>query len=1081
METYSDEYEMCPHCGYVYGTPAEEAIHIEPGTVLHNRYQVGRVLGYGGFGVTYLGWDTRLEQKVAIKEYLPTEFSTRMPHQTQVTVFEGDKSEQFNDGMTKFVEEAKKLAKFQSESGIVKIFDSFQENDTAYIIMEYLDGEILTTYLQNRGTIDEDEAVRMLIPVMKSLKVVHDAGLLHRDIAPDNIFITKDGNVKLIDFGSARYATTSHSRSLTVIVKPGYSPEEQYRSHGDQGPHTDVYALGATLYKMITGKTPPDAMERRTTYETKSKDILTAPHKLCKGISPSRENAILNAMNVRIEDRTPDIDTFLSELQAEKVKRRYGKIKRIDVYAWPIWLKIALPAVLSLLIVFGALLATGVIKFSLFSSEIVVPEGMVVVPDVENMDKDEAINEIQTNKLVVSTGGNITSKYIEAGKIVLQDPTGGTYLQENGTVVLTISRGTGEVVEAKDGISTVPYVIWDKKEDAIDKLKKAGLKEPDIVEKYDDAVAEGSVISQSEEPGKQVPEGTKITLTISLGPESFEMPDVVGTAYEQAKNTLSSKGLSVTVEYTKNDSVSENSVVSQSISAGKKVKRGDSVVLTVSSGKKTVEVANVVGMSEDEARKTLKGQGFNVSTVEDYSANYDKGLVFSQTPEAETTHIPGETILINISLGKQPVSVSFDSRGGKNSANSLTVYYSDTYGELPTAAREGYTFDGWYTSASGGNKVEKSTKVSRSDSHTLYAHWRANKYTVSFDANGGSVSSTSSSVKFGSGYGELPVPTRANHGFAGWYTSKSGGNKITSETKVNIASNHTLYAHWDANAYTVTLDPNGGTVSQTTVSVKYGGDFGELPKPTRNYYNFAGWYTSKLGGTRIESDTKVSFTSDQSIYAHWTSKSKSGWVLTSNVPEGAKITDTKWTYTLTETTTSTSSSLSGWTQTGSSWSKTGSGTWKYANYPGGFNTSDSLYSRYNKSALSGYTNASTKREVSGASTCSYIYWHWTQDVPGGSVNDRLIEDHRTSSFYSFSARDDASNYPYRSWAGAYEHNFGSGTVSWWWYRFDVYQQTYTDYQKVYSYSRQTTKESSTEVSAGGNISNVKKYVKYIEK
>ena len=322
MELFEDEFEICPHCGYVFGTHAEEAVHLEPGTILYDRYIIGKVLGFGGFGVTYLGWDGKLEQKVAIKEYLPGEFSTRMPGRSQVTVFNGEKSEQFRDGMKKFIEESKRLAKFKNEPGIVRIFDSFEENETAYIVMEYLDGETLTSFLKREKTIPEDEAVAMLMPVMESLEAVHAEGMLHRDIAPDNIFLTKTGDVKLIDFGASRYATTSHSRSLTVIIKPGFSPEEQYRSRGDQGPYTDVYALAATLYKMITGKTPPDAMERRAKYESQNKDILEEPHKINKNISVNRENAILNAMNVRIEDRTSDVAAFIGELNADTGKSR---------------------------------------------------------------------------------------------------------------------------------------------------------------------------------------------------------------------------------------------------------------------------------------------------------------------------------------------------------------------------------------------------------------------------------------------------------------------------------------------------------------------------------------------------------------------------------------------------------------------------------------------------------------------------------------------------------------------------------------------------------------------------------------
>ncbi|MCR5276041.1 MAG: serine/threonine protein kinase [Clostridiales bacterium] len=311
MELFDEDFDVCPKCGFVVGQPAEEPIHMNPGTILHDRFTIGKVLGFGGFGATYLAWDEVLERKVAVKEYLPSEFSTRVVGKTEVTVFSGEKSEQFTSGMKKFIEEGQLVGGFQNEPGIIKIFDTFEENNTAYIVMEYLEGETLATRLKREKTIPEDEAVELLMPVMLSLQEIHKQGILHRDIAPENIFITETGEVKLIDFGASRFATTSYSRSLTVIIKQGYSPEEQYRSRGDQGTYTDVYALAATLYKMITGKTPPDAMERRAKYEKKSKDILVEPHKLTDDISRAHEIAILNALNVRIEDRTPDIATFI--------------------------------------------------------------------------------------------------------------------------------------------------------------------------------------------------------------------------------------------------------------------------------------------------------------------------------------------------------------------------------------------------------------------------------------------------------------------------------------------------------------------------------------------------------------------------------------------------------------------------------------------------------------------------------------------------------------------------------------------------------------------------------------------------
>ncbi|MCR5121469.1 MAG: serine/threonine protein kinase, partial [Ruminococcus sp.] len=361
MEEYDDEFDVCPHCGFAEGTEQENALHMMPGSILEERYIVGKVIGYGGFGVTYIGWDCLLETKVAIKEYLPSEFSTRVIGQTEVTVFSGDKQEQFADGLRKFTDEAKKLAKYHSLNGIVKIFDSIETNNTAYIIMELLEGETLAEMLKREERFSENKTMEMMIPIIESLDLIHNDGIIHRDIAPDNIFVTTSGEVKLIDFGAARYATTTHSRSLTVIIKPGYSPEEQYRSRGDQGPHTDVYAVAATMYKMLTGVTPPDALERRALFENKKKDILDPIRKHCKEIGESRENAILNALNVRIEDRTPDMKEFMAELTSvEPVKRRAGNIKKIDLYKWPVWAKIAFPVITAALIVFNVLFIMGI-------------------------------------------------------------------------------------------------------------------------------------------------------------------------------------------------------------------------------------------------------------------------------------------------------------------------------------------------------------------------------------------------------------------------------------------------------------------------------------------------------------------------------------------------------------------------------------------------------------------------------------------------------------------------------------------------------------------------------------------------
>ena len=552
FENIEEGLEVCPSCGYIDRTPPEEAVHMEPGTILANRYTVGKVLGYGGFGVTYIGWDGKLEQKVAIKEYLPSEFSTRMPGKTSVTVFNGIKGEQFKDGLNKFVEEAIRLSEFRNEDGIVKIFDCIAENETAYIIMENLDGESLSQRLKRNKTIPEKEAIEILMPVMRSLEVIHKEGIIHRDISPDNIFLTKDGKVKLIDFGAARYATTSHSRSLTVIIKPGYSAEEQYRGRSDQGPHTDVYSLAATLYKMLTGVTPPDALERRAKVENAKKDILDEPRKINKDISQITENAILNALNIRIEDRTPTIREFINDLTSdEPVKRIHGKIKRIDSYSLPKWFRLVVIIALGGMLLFGILLASGVVFKSLFNRDTNVPEGYVIVPNTEGLSVDSAIVLLEENGLNYTTGGNTMVDYVDVDTIVYQNPEPGRIILNGSNIELIVSRGSGEVVLPSNGISTVPAYLWSDEETAIDDFSLAGL-DPQVEYEFNEDITEGQVflvtdISNNElSVGDSLVEGAVVVLHVATS----ESP--ISCSYNFINPRITTNGFAFDIAVTNN-------------------------------------------------------------------------------------------------------------------------------------------------------------------------------------------------------------------------------------------------------------------------------------------------------------------------------------------------------------------------------------------------------------------------------------------------------------------------------------------------------------------------------------------------
>ena len=250
FKTLQEGLEVCPYCGDPMSEGTDEPRYLKPGTVLMQRYTIGKVVGAGGFGITYAAWDEVLQQKVAIKEYMPGEFSTRAPGQTEVSVYGGEKEEQYETGMAKFFNESRRLAAFENTPGIVKIYNSFEENRTAYIVMEFLEGETLSERLKREGKLSEADALNIMLPILQALDEVHHQGILHRDIAPNNIFLTSDGEVKLLDFGAARSVTGTHSKSLSVLYKAGYTPEEQYRS---RHPETRLCAGRAVPFRQPPG------------------------------------------------------------------------------------------------------------------------------------------------------------------------------------------------------------------------------------------------------------------------------------------------------------------------------------------------------------------------------------------------------------------------------------------------------------------------------------------------------------------------------------------------------------------------------------------------------------------------------------------------------------------------------------------------------------------------------------------------------------------------------------------------------------------------------------------------------------
>ena len=276
-------------------------------------YVLERVLGQGGFGITYLARDTNLDQAVAIKEYLPVDVATRRADAT-VRPRTGEHGERYRWGLERFIQEARTLARFDHPN-IVRVLSVFEQNGTAYMVMRFEEGENFGAQLERKRTLAEKDLMRVLLPVLDGLELVHNAGFTHRDIKPDNIHIRDDGSPVLLDFGSARHAL-GHARTVTILVAPGYAPFEQYYSSGeDQGPWTDIYSLGATCYRAISGAPPMDAIARSKGILGSTRELLVPASAVGAGRYSERLlKAIDHALAFGEKDRPATIAQWRAEL-----------------------------------------------------------------------------------------------------------------------------------------------------------------------------------------------------------------------------------------------------------------------------------------------------------------------------------------------------------------------------------------------------------------------------------------------------------------------------------------------------------------------------------------------------------------------------------------------------------------------------------------------------------------------------------------------------------------------------------------------------------------------------------------------
>lgn len=477
MHRVGNNAAFCTHCGRPL-TPKTSPRLLKPGTVLNHRYLIGEAIGEGGFGITYIGLDMNLDMRVAVKEFFPNGYAGRNSDVSNHVELNYSDNEVFVNARQSFLDEARKIAMFSREDAVVDVREYFTANNTAYIVMEYIEGVTLSRYLKENGAFNVNDILSRMMPLMQALRVMHGEDVIHRDISPDNIMITEKGDLKLMDFGSARYFYRGIQRSSSVILKPGYAPIEQYSVNGNQGPWTDVYGLCATIYKCITGITPPDALERSR------QDTLRAPSTYGVRISPDTERALLQGLRIDPMRRLQNMDSLISAFQNSTVFAPANRVKpaqedrviREQPVPEPEKKRSAAPIVIAVIV--GILVIGGVVAFFLLrqsgnqgntaptSPATVAPthaptdaptedSKTVTMPDVGSKKLSDAQSQLEALGLKVEVTRE-NSDTVAKDYVIRQAMDAGRELQKGDTVMLYVSDGAAKPTEAPQSKPDTP-------------------------------------------------------------------------------------------------------------------------------------------------------------------------------------------------------------------------------------------------------------------------------------------------------------------------------------------------------------------------------------------------------------------------------------------------------------------------------------------------------------------------------------------------------------------------------------------------------------------------------------------------
>ena len=682
---------------------------VKDGIVLGKRYAVLSKIGAGGMADVYKGRDQMLNRYVAIKVLKKQ--------------YKGD--ENF---VRKFRSEAQAAAGL-IHPNIVNVYDVGEDRGLNYMVMELVEGITLKEYIERKGRLSHKETISIAIQMCSGIGAAHASGIIHRDIKPQNIIISKDGKVKVTDFGIAK-AITSNTVSTNAMGSVHYTSPEQARG-GFSDQRSDIYSIGITLFEMVTGQVPFDG---ETTVEVAMKHLqqeITPPSELVPDIPYSLEQIILKCTQKSSERRYESTEALIQDLKHSLVDpdgdfvvippiggmtdtvimtdkdlddirngsddedydtdeydtdAMYGNddsdedyenyesgrgADEVNPHMHKIMkiLTIVVVAIIVLILVFTVGKAAGVFKSfgGITTQEEEDKSGKVTVPDVRGMSEEDARALLNKKRLGIHVVTRKESKKYKAGKISKQTPEDGEKVSKHTKVEVVVSSG---LVGSKKAI---PDVRGMSETEAQNELEEAGFKVTSSFQ-YDDSVESGKVISTTPEAGTKAEKGSTVTMLVSQGSNKKTVPDVRGMADATAQSTIKSYGFNVgTVTYDYSDSVEKGMVISQTVEPGTKASAGTSISITVSNGPKPeekIEVQSFVGQQESALKSWASSKGLytNISDSQ-YSDSYAKGCIISMTPSSGTVS-KGGTISYVISLGSKSQDSNNTGNNGDNSGNS---------------------------------------------------------------------------------------------------------------------------------------------------------------------------------------------------------------------------------------------------------------------------------------------------------------------------------------------------------------------------------------------------------------------------